>query len=345
VADLRLLNLPEMPAVASCAMGGAMSLLLERAVTNTLCSCLSRECWEPYERWAPYETDLRRCLSKAVPFDITNVAEYFYLGTRQEVWNYREDFPHPVPPFNRLWMEWKPPKQFNLGGKRVDSTLEVDRMGALVETKEPPKDADSTIKYAVAMLLIMEPRGATDYLLVGPYMEFFIDRDFNMAGFPGPDFGQVKFFFPATDAQKFDAIYSGEARGAIPKSYRSSFFPVMLALSFLNCRNVHVAQKTAPPKLVAKHVKKGHPLNFTSHRIIEIQPIKRASGEASGEKGYSRQAAAIMRGHFKDYREGKGLFGRYKGLYWWDQQLRGDITAEYRFANSTGKVLQTRESQ
>jgi len=32
----------------------------------------------------------------------------------------------------------------------------------------------------------------------------------------------------------------------------------------------------------------------------------------------------ITRGHFKDYRDGKGLFGKYQGLFWWDQHVRGD---------------------
>ena len=31
----------------------------------------------------------------------------------------------------------------------------------------------------------------------------------------------------------------------------------------------------------------------------------------------------ICRGHFKDFREGTGLFGKLKGMYWWNQQLRG----------------------
>ena len=32
----------------------------------------------------------------------------------------------------------------------------------------------------------------------------------------------------------------------------------------------------------------------------------------------------ICRGHFKDYRE-SGLFGKVKGIFWWDQYVRGDL--------------------
>jgi hypothetical protein len=35
------------------------------------------------------------------------------------------------------------------------------------------------------------------------------------------------------------------------------------------------------------------------------------------------KALHICRGHFKDYRNSAGLFGKYKGLYWWDMHTRG----------------------
>lgn len=37
-----------------------------------------------------------------------------------------------------------------------------------------------------------------------------------------------------------------------------------------------------------------------------------------------KRALHICRGHFKNYSNGKGLFGKYKGLYWWDMNLRGN---------------------
>lgn len=30
-----------------------------------------------------------------------------------------------------------------------------------------------------------------------------------------------------------------------------------------------------------------------------------------------------MRGHFKDYRQSGGLFGKHHGLFWWGSALRG----------------------
>ena len=45
-----------------------------------------------------------------------------------------------------------------------------------------------------------------------------------------------------------------------------------------------------------------------------------AAGEAGDRTG---RRLHLARGHFKDFRNGPGLFGKYKGIYWWDQQMRG----------------------
>jgi hypothetical protein len=49
-----------------------------------------------------------------------------------------------------------------------------------------------------------------------------------------------------------------------------------------------------------------------------------------------KQALHICRGHFKDYRQ-SGLFGRHKGVFWWDMAARGSaeqgiVDKDYRIA-------------
>jgi hypothetical protein len=45
--------------------------------------------------------------------------------------------------------------------------------------------------------------------------------------------------------------------------------------------------------------------------------------EAAGADGSLKHALHICRGHFKDYREGSGLFDKFRGMYWWDMHTRG----------------------
>jgi hypothetical protein len=37
-----------------------------------------------------------------------------------------------------------------------------------------------------------------------------------------------------------------------------------------------------------------------------------------------QKAMHICRGHFKNYTEGKGLFGKYHGMYWVDSHVKGN---------------------
>ena len=62
-------------------------------------------------------------------------------------------------------------------------------------------------------------------------------------------------------------------------------------------------------------------------KTLEIEPMKRIlRTEGQSEKTGLRQALHICRGHFKDYSKGGGLFGKYKGLYWWESQVRGSVS-------------------
>lgn len=102
------------------------------------------------------------------------------------------------------------------------------------------------------------------------------------------------------------------------------YFPAFLAVSLMHCKNVVMGTVKPPPKLNKKHIKKGHRPLIT-YRTLEIEPMKKVLRHEGGadQTGIS-QALHICRGHFKDYRGSeKGLFGKYKGLWWWDQHLAG----------------------
>ena len=102
-------------------------------------------------------------------------------------------------------------------------------------------------------------------------------------------------------------------------------YPMLLALSFLHCKNVTMRREDPchqrkPPK---------HPgdCQRLHYHVLDIQPMQKVlHTEGHSHTTGLQKALHICRGHFKDYRE-KGLFGRNKGLYWWDSQVRGKSTA------------------
>lgn len=115
------------------------------------------------------------------------------------------------------------------------------------------------------------------------------------------------------------------AQGAWTYLAKHVFYPTLLALSFMHCRNVQVVQETPPPKLSKKHERKtGRPL--LRYRVLQIDHMKEVlEKEGGASKTGLKRALHICRGHFAHYGEaGKGLlFGKYAGTVWVPMHTRG----------------------
>jgi len=92
----------------------------------------------------------------------------------------------------------------------------------------------------------------------------------------------------------------------------------------MHCKNVQLKTQIPPAPLSKKYQKKtGRPL--VKYKVLEIEPMKKVlRTEGQSETLGLKHALHICRGHFKDYSNGSGLFGKYKGLYWWESTVRGN---------------------
>jgi hypothetical protein len=100
-------------------------------------------------------------------------------------------------------------------------------------------------------------------------------------------------------------------------------FPVLLSLSFMNCKNVEVRPVEPPEKLSHKHHKKhGHEL--VRYHVLEVQQIGRILDDYRNSNQVSlRRALHACRGHFKTFTPDAPLLGKHVGTYWWEPHLRG----------------------
>ena len=95
----------------------------------------------------------------------------------------------------------------------------------------------------------------------------------------------------------------------------------LLACSFANCKNVNLVQRTASKQRSRRSPKVKH----YKYYVLDIHPMRKIISDnerSTGDHSF-RTAMHLCRGHFKDYRE-SGLFGKNKGIYWWDAQVRGN---------------------
>jgi hypothetical protein len=246
---------------------------------------------------------------------IDNVAQYYFEGTDQEFWDLREDFPNLAPPFPAFWCEHR------LGGKihskeKGDSNLAAmigsqAKVGALIQAFDPKDVTGQDI-----------PEG-TRWIY---WCELFIDWG-RKGDRPAGPHGSM-FFCVDAEGRILDRpsmrSFAREADADYMRSLMTWLHPAFLAICFLHCKNVEVVEQTVDKPLAKKWKQKTGkwPCNYKTLVIEPLKAILRKEGGAGNGTGLAK-ALHICRGHFRDYREGRGLFGKYKQLVWTPMTVRG----------------------
>jgi hypothetical protein len=117
----------------------------------------------------------------------------------------------------------------------------------------------------------------------------------------------------------------------------------LTSLAMLNCDNIDSVEHHAPEPFQRSRVRSGkRPL--VSYRTVEVNAAKTPKSIATRSLSGGADARLHQRrGHMKDYRAGKGLFGKYKGLWYWGETLAGDadegvVVSDYRVNAPTEKT-------
>lgn len=259
---------------------------------------------------------LRERLMECPIFEITNVSDYMYKENPQEDWVIHKDIPNMSPPFRECWFEWTSPEYVNSENTIKKMNIRI-RNGVYFKAMEMPENMrDENTKNAKWIINC---------------------ACFTLSGVRALFFGVTPIIVMPEGNPKAFMVGGKDICGA-PKEFQgmseednSQFVTVLkmfgiivgLAISFLHCKNVTTTEKTYPPKLQKARQKRKKP-QFLEYHMLEIHPMKKVlETEGNSRKTGIKQALHICRGHFKDYSIGKGLFGRYKGLYWWDDMVRG----------------------
>ncbi len=119
----------------------------------------------------------------------------------------------------------------------------------------------------------------------------------------------------------------------IPESQQNGFFIdaaeelyiVNLFLMLLSCKNIVSESVRRPAKLQKKRLKKGKSPLF-SYKVLKVLLPGNSRASRPGTGTGNTQRMHLCRGHFKSFTEEKPLFGSHTGRYWWQPQMRGDLT-------------------
>jgi hypothetical protein len=237
-----------------------------------------------------------------------------YAGTDQENWSLDRDFPNLAPPFPMFWIEHRMVRTIHSTSGDTDVSKILPhggRVGYLFVASECGDFVGEGIPEAAKWVY---------------WIEIFPDfgmRDRTADGCSG----SIHLCIDAEGRvleRPWMQTFCREEHNDVMRSFMAWLNPAFLAISFLHCKNVTVVDNPVPLKL-AKRYRERHPGGrLTPHKTLIIEPLKqilRTQGR-SGEVGLVR-AMHICRGHFRDYRQGAGLFGKYKQLVWTPATVRG----------------------
>jgi hypothetical protein len=251
---------------------------------------------------------------------IDNVAHYFD-SQKNDAHLSTSGFPNMAPPFSNFYMEFRMPRSMRRWGDEVATHfISFSLKGDSFQGSDIDKIKSEYPEAHWLLTCVMwcwSPSGDKQLYSFPFLVSFMVREDGSYLPGTGGDFlimGIDPASLPDEDIQLFIDTVTWIVN------------PCLLAISFLHCKNVTMRAESPPLALSKNYQKKfGRPL--VSYHTLNIEPMKKVlRTEGNSEKTGLKQALHICRGHFKDFSKGKGLFGKYKGLYFWESQVRGSVS-------------------
>lgn len=265
-------------------------------------------------------------IAGAVRFDVTNVSDYLYMDMEQDEFVWQRDFPSLAPPFPLYWMEARQPRFINKGGRREPMPTETTAFGALFRAAAASdlgrelaaRTSDSAVLDRVAEVV---GRVNPEWMLVA---ELFVAVRRWVA--PSNIFWAIAV--AADGSLCCDPIVL--SRSPHPFDPSPALFPFALAISFLHCKNVRIAEgggrwPSRPARRAADRRGDPPPPKFYTLEIGGARTVLESEGGAS-HNGI-RRALHIARGHFQTFSPDRPMFGKHPGTFWVPAHVRGRAEA------------------
>ena len=249
--------------------------------------------------------NIHAIIGQAPKYDVSNIAKYF-LEHKKEHWTLN-DLKYANPPFNKMWLEYRWPYTMTKDG--------------MIITTPPP---NTHMYYGGCLIGGKEGTGVTGtYLLLGQFWKWYnhtLECVFaNALRFEVVNnmICNIKSFDPLTGVIRTDE------NGFV---YYSAY-PMLLAFSFANTKNVETITVSPSHKLNRARCKRGK-VPHVSYKVINVLPFGKIHSQQQRQVRETDMLPLHIRaGHFARYGPmyGKGLlFGKHEGMYWIPQTLVGD---------------------
>jgi len=269
----------------------------------------------------PNKVPMLNWLRNSEVFNINDVTRYLYEISAQEVWDPNKDFPNLAPPYPNMVFESYFPTTSNSNGimRTVsDYNFDINYYLTLVHSDKISDVIPADIKIPADINWLCS---ITNFYDLGSH--WFWSGYMMMYGVTLE--GTTRMITPEGYIWASPIPSVAQRLKESSEAPLGAYYSSWLAISLLHCKNVTVRNFEHPVQLQRSRIKRNK-LPLINFHTLNIQPmVKILNEEGEAENKGVKYALHICRGHFKDYSKGTGLFGRSKGLYWWDAQVRGKV--------------------
>jgi hypothetical protein len=276
------------------------------------------------EEMFQHNAALRQILSDATCIEATNVARFFdenYManGGSEGFWH---DLKCLVPPHKKFFVEWDQPRIPT--SKRMGMLFVACSPDEAEEVSRSIIGAGAKATPAKIAEFRQDPRCRWIYLTMD-FLEFAHKNDGSyISGLRGPY--HVGTMSIAEDGQLLNFWMSHGSVLSQTESLAVAAASLVgwTTLAMMNCANINTIEHRVPEAFQKARLKNDKKPLVAYHTVrvdFDKTPHAIAAESLPGDGTTPRRHR--KRGHMKDYRGGKGLFGRYKGIWYWGPALAG----------------------
>lgn len=232
-------------------------------------------------------------------------AQFVYQSNRWDWSIANGDFGILMPPFDRMWIEWKTPRfrfvsneWHQMKPNRIAAKVVYSAGSFLVEaiTSHSRTSCIGMLPIAQEVTSYDDLSGINTKVMAMPEIRYLEDQKVSTGD------------------------YDRYAQGL-----SLELWPVFLTIGWLNCRNVTTAITRTPSALIRKRRRNGKPTGLDYRRIELDRSTKYALSQNSAhDQDRDSKRLHIVRGHMRTYTAERPAFGSYVGNMWIHQHMRGD---------------------
>lgn len=254
---------------------------------------------------------VRKSLEDCFVIVVDNIAELARTHGAKE-WDWSHDTPCPISPFDEMFIEWNTGEQI------------ISQIGWLIECRQKQFDPlslpeDRTVSFPNGPNCVLE---SGDFVLNAHLVatnsmgDPFVCGVLSMWAMSGC--GEIKL-------RPRNQYYCPEHLARLFRDGSGTFgIPMLLAMSFLHCKNVVRRDATESEGPPAKWLRR-HKAPAVRYHVLDINPMREVLRTEGGiEHNGLKKALHICRGHFATYTEDKKLFGKHTGTFWVPAHVRGN---------------------